>query len=582
MRQPTNHDRPKGRKPERRFGAAPAPNRPVHRVSKGAPQQPVGAVAADAGAGKQRIAKVIARAGLCSRREAEAWIEQGRVSVNGAKLTSPALNVDDTDQILVDDAPLAARQRTRLFLFHKPRGYVTTSKDPQNRPTVFDILPKDLPRLISIGRLDINTQGLLLLTNDGGLARVLELPQTGWLRRYRVRANGTTDQAALDKLAEGITLEGMNYGPIEAKLDRIQGANVWLTMGLREGKNREVKRVLESLGLIVNRLIRISFGPFQLLDLAEGAVAEVNARVLKEQLGEALALAAQADFESPKMAASSRTRRPSAPAAATSVEPDAPRRERPEKGKRKHISVLRAERRAAALQPRKIERDATADRRGREIQVERLVAVGQPKHGSKQRSARHPAPRSTAARIAGPTPPSGELRPARAPRAEATAPTHPARERPTVPGRSAFTADHPSPVHRQKSDHRQKPDNRSRTDDRWKPDSRRNTNDRQKTGDRCRTDDRHKAAADRHKSVYSGTETDKERFGKARPPSMERAQGRAGGRFSAKAPRHGKDETLSRQPSKGRGLPRPGRNGSAPSKSSPRRGPSKRPQRTPP
>ena len=193
----------------------------------------------------ERIAKVIARAGLASRREAEAWIAAGRVAVNGAVISSPALNVTAADRIVVDGAPLRARERTRLFLYHKPRGLVTTHSDPEGRDTIFRALPRNLPRLISVGRLDINTEGLLLLTNDGGLARVLELPATGWLRRYRVRALGRVRQEALDRLRGGITIDGIRYGPIEATLDREQGANVWLTFGIREGKNREVRKVLE-------------------------------------------------------------------------------------------------------------------------------------------------------------------------------------------------------------------------------------------------------------------------------------------------------------------------------------------------
>ena len=195
-----------------------------------------------------RIAKVIARAGLASRREAETWIAAGRVSVNGAIISSPALNVTPSDQIAVDGAPLRARERTRLFLYHKPRGLMTTHSDPEGRDTIFRALPKGLPRLISVGRLDINTEGLLLLTNDGGLARILELPATGWLRRYRVRALGRVQQEALDRLRGGITIDGVRYGPIEATLDREQGANVWLTFGIREGKNREVRKVLEIAG----------------------------------------------------------------------------------------------------------------------------------------------------------------------------------------------------------------------------------------------------------------------------------------------------------------------------------------------
>jgi len=247
----------------------------------------------------ERIAKVMARAGLCSRREAEAWIAAGRVAVNGVTVLSPARNVTPADQISVDGRPLPQRERTRLFLFHKPSGLVTSRVDPQGRPTVFDALPKDLPRLVSVGRLDINSEGLLLLTNDGGLARALELPATGWLRRYRVRAHGRVTPAQLDALKRGIVVGGVRYGPVEATLDRQQGANVWLTVALREGKKREIKNVLGALGLKVNRLIRLSFGPFQIGDLPPGAVAEVKTRHLREQLGKRFAAIAGADFSAP-------------------------------------------------------------------------------------------------------------------------------------------------------------------------------------------------------------------------------------------------------------------------------------------
>jgi 23S rRNA pseudouridine2605 synthase len=247
----------------------------------------------------ERIAKVIARAGLASRREAEVWIAAGRVSVNGAVISSPALNVTPSDRIAVDGSPLRARERTRLFLYHKPRGLVTTHSDPEGRDTIFRALPKGLPRLISVGRLDINTEGLLLLTNDGGLARVLELPATGWLRRYRVRALGRVQQDALDRLRGGITVDGIRYGPIEATLDREQGANIWLTFDIREGKNREVRRVLETLGLKVNRLIRVAFGPFDLGDLDDGAVKEIETAELRAKLGEQIVIKAGADFNAP-------------------------------------------------------------------------------------------------------------------------------------------------------------------------------------------------------------------------------------------------------------------------------------------
>lgn len=246
-----------------------------------------------------RLAKVIARSGLCSRRDAESWIAAGRVTVNGKKVITPAFNVTERDKIAVDGKPLAERAGTRLWLYHKPVGLVVTEKDPQGRPTVFEAVEKlGLPRVVSVGRLDINTEGLLLLTNDGGLKRVLELPETGWLRRYRVRAHGSVTQAELDRLQHGIEVEGVRYGEIEATLEREQGTNVWLTLALREGKNREVRNVLEALGLTVNRLIRVSYGPFQLGDIEPGAVETIKARVLKDQLGKKLAEAAGVDFDS--------------------------------------------------------------------------------------------------------------------------------------------------------------------------------------------------------------------------------------------------------------------------------------------
>ena len=240
--------------------------------------------AAMAGA-PMRIAKAIAHAGLCSRRDAEAWIAAGRVAVNGKVLTTPAHVVSPGDAIMVDGKPLPEKQGARLWRYHKRRGSVTSHKDPQGRKTVFEVLPPEMPRVVSVGRLDINTEGLLLLTTDGELARHLELPSTGWLRRYRVRVHGRVTQEALDRLRQGVTLDGIHYGPVEARIDREQGSNQWLTISLREGKNREVKRIAEHLGLTVNRLIRVSFGPFALGDLPEGAVEEVKRRVLADQLG---------------------------------------------------------------------------------------------------------------------------------------------------------------------------------------------------------------------------------------------------------------------------------------------------------
>jgi 23S rRNA pseudouridine2605 synthase len=251
----------------------------------------------------ERIAKVLARAGLASRRDAEEMVTQGRVTVNGRLINSPALDVTRNDVVAVDGKPLPPRERTRLFLYHKPRGLMTTHDDPEGRPTVFDNLPEGLPRLISVGRLDFNTEGLLLLTNDGGLARTLELPDTGWLRRYRVRAHGEVTQAQLDELKNGIEIEGVKYGPIEASLERDQGANVWLVFAIREGKNREVRNVCAHLGLEVNRLIRVSYGPFQLGEIEEGQVEEVRSRVLRDQLGDKVIERSGAEFDMPAKSA---------------------------------------------------------------------------------------------------------------------------------------------------------------------------------------------------------------------------------------------------------------------------------------
>lgn len=247
----------------------------------------------------ERIAKRMARAGLCSRREAEVWISAGRVKVNGKPLDTPAFTVTSSDRIEVDGKLLGQRERTRLWLFNKPGGTVTTNRDPDGRKTVFELLPENLPRLMTVGRLDINTEGLLLMTNDGGLARVLELPSTGWLRRYRVRVHGKVDETALARLQDGIAVDGVLYGAINAELEHVQGSNSWLSVSLREGKNREIKKVMAALGLEVTRLIRISFGPFQLGDLPTGIIREIRSRTLREQLGEKLVEEAGADFDAP-------------------------------------------------------------------------------------------------------------------------------------------------------------------------------------------------------------------------------------------------------------------------------------------
>lgn len=233
----------------------------------------------------ERIAKRLARAGLCSRREAERWIAEGRVAVDGRTLTSPAVNVEAGSVVTVDGRPLPDPETPRLWRYHKPRGLIVSHRDPEGRPTVFERLPRELPRVVSVGRLDFDSEGLLLLTNTGALARHLELPATGWTRRYRVRVHGTVDPALLARLADGIAVDGVRYGPIQATLDRQGPSNAWLTLALREGRNREVRRVLEHLGYAVVRLIRVSYGPFPLGDLEPGAVAEVPRRVLRDQLG---------------------------------------------------------------------------------------------------------------------------------------------------------------------------------------------------------------------------------------------------------------------------------------------------------
>ncbi len=233
----------------------------------------------------ERIAKVIARAGVCSRREAERLIAQGRVAVDGMPLDSPARTVTAQARITIDGEPLPAPAPARLWRYHKPRGLITTERDPRGRPTVFEALPPEMPRVLSIGRLDLNSEGLLLLTNDGALKRRLELPETGWTRRYRVRVRGRVEPETLKGLARGVSIEGVDYGPIQASLERQTGANAWLSVALTEGRNREVRRVMEHLGLSVSRLIRIAYGPFQLGSLPRGKVAEVPGKVLAEQLG---------------------------------------------------------------------------------------------------------------------------------------------------------------------------------------------------------------------------------------------------------------------------------------------------------
>ncbi|MEO0702631.1 MAG: pseudouridine synthase [Pseudomonadota bacterium] len=232
-----------------------------------------------------RIAKVLARAGVASRREAERMIEAGRVAVNGKDIASPALNVTAQDKITVDGQPIAEAEDPRLWLYYKPVGLVTTERDEKDRPTVFAALPEEMPRVVSVGRLDIASEGLLLLTNDGEIKRRLELPSTGWLRKYRVRVNGRPEDATFEPLRKGLTADGTKFQPMTVTLDRQQGANAWVTVSLREGKNREIRRAMEAVGLSVNRLIRVSYGPFRLGDLKPGAVEEVRPRVVRDQLG---------------------------------------------------------------------------------------------------------------------------------------------------------------------------------------------------------------------------------------------------------------------------------------------------------
>ncbi|WP_412553547.1 pseudouridine synthase [Shimia sp. MIT1388] len=232
-----------------------------------------------------RIAKVLARAGVASRRDAERMIEAGRVSVNGKKLDSPALNVTAKDRITVDGKLIGEPDHERIWLYHKPAGLVTTNRDEKGRETIFDKLPENLPRVMTVGRLDLNSEGLLLLTNDGGLKRKLELPSTGWLRKYRVRINGRPTEDTFAPLRKGIEVDGERFQPMDITLDRQQGANAWVTVGLREGKNREIRRAMEAIGLTVNRLIRVSYGPFQLGQLKQGEVEELRRRVVRDQLG---------------------------------------------------------------------------------------------------------------------------------------------------------------------------------------------------------------------------------------------------------------------------------------------------------
>jgi 23S rRNA pseudouridine2605 synthase len=357
----------------------------------------------------ERIARAIARAGLASRREAEEWIAAGRVAVNGEVIHSPALNITARDRITVDGEALPQRERTRLFLYHKPRGLITTHSDPQGRPTIFARLPNHLPRLISVGRLDFNTEGLLLLTNDGALARVLELPATGWLRRYRVRAHGVVTQPQLDALRKGITVSGIHYGPIDATVDRGQGSNMWLTFAIREGKNREVRNVLGHLGLSVTRLIRISFGPFQLGELGEGAIEEVRTRTLREQLGDRLIAQSGADFSGVRIDKPREHEKPRESKERKAVH-HAWRAPAEEKAKplRRQFHGSRRQRDDARERTAEVRTGTLTDRKGRSIAVERFGQKPPPPPPPEEapekrgRAGRHP--RRWRDRAAGPRP----------------------------------------------------------------------------------------------------------------------------------------------------------------------------------
>ena len=357
--------------------------------------------------GGERIAKAIARAGLASRREAEAWIAAGRVAVNGEAIRSPALDVTARDRITVDGAPLPEPERTRLFLYHKPRGLMTTRSDPQGRPTIFARLPRHLPRLISVGRLDFNTEGLLLLTNDGALARVLELPATGWLRRYRVRAHGAVTQDQLDALRSGVTVSGIRYGAIDAQLDRVQGSNLWLNFAIREGKNREVRNVLGALGLTVTRLIRVSFGPFQLGELADGAIEEVRTRVLREQLGAKLVALSGAEFSAPivpRPAPPRDDQRESKNRASASHSWRAPSGDRGKPLRRKFHGSRRDEHESRPQPATQASQEALTDRKGRRVAVERVASTPRAQPAPTPRKPTPRGRRRSPDRAAGPRP----------------------------------------------------------------------------------------------------------------------------------------------------------------------------------
>ncbi|MFQ6754048.1 pseudouridine synthase [Cereibacter sphaeroides] len=379
----------------------------------------------------ERIAKVLSRAGIASRRDAERMIELGRIAVNGRTIDSPALNVGPKDRITVDGQPLAPPEPARLWLYYKPEGLVTSASDEKGRETVFDHLPEGMPRVMSVGRLDLNSEGLLLLTNDGELKRRLELPSTGWLRKYRVRVKGNPTDADLEPLRKGITVEGESFQPMTVSLDRVQGANAWLTVGLREGKNREIRRAMSALGLTVNRLIRVSYGPFRLNELEPGMVEEVRPKILRDQLG----LDPHADGE----ARPAKGRKPEGAARRARSE-GAARPARAEGGARpaRAEGAARPPRGAAAEGPASAGRGAGSEGAAGPAKESSphgaAPRAGAPKDGARS-AGKGPAEAARPARGAGP----GPARASRSGGAEGTARTRPADGKPAAAGRSGKT-----------------------------------------------------------------------------------------------------------------------------------------------
>jgi 23S rRNA pseudouridine2605 synthase len=396
-------------------------------------------VAEPEGTRPERIAKALSRAGVASRRDAERMIAEGRVSVNGRVIDSPATLVTPADLIAVDGAPLAPPEAPRLWLFHKPAGVVTTARDEKGRQTVFDILPEGMPRVMTVGRLDLTSEGLLLLTNDGGIKRRLELPETGWTRKYRVRVNGRPDDAQLDPLRAGITVDGERFQPMAVTIDRQQGANAWLTVAIREGKNREIRRAMEAVGLTVNRLIRTGYGPFRLGDLAPGAVEEVRPRVLRDQLGLAAPAAAGAATKARTVTTRGRTGRaaaegaPAAPGGRPAAVPAAPARAarpapvRAKAGDAPKASASRSGARQTAMAGRK-PAPAAPQAGGRPVAAEAAARTGDKPAPRGKRPAATSAPHGPV-----PEPPAGR-KPAPAASTRKPGSAGPSGRRPAAPG----------------------------------------------------------------------------------------------------------------------------------------------------